>query len=141
MRTKPKPAVLMADKLAREFVLERDGARCVCCGTDAFGSLGGSWHGSLEWAHIISRGARHLRWDPDNAVTLCHGDHAYFTDHPVRWRHFIAKTYGGDRWDDLKRRQAEAERRGDKVDVQAVIAFYRDRLTPKEADAYRNGEW
>jgi hypothetical protein len=135
MRTKLKPDVLQADRLAREFVLERDGYQCFFCHRTPWTT------NYLEWAHIITRGARHLRWDPDNAVILCHGDHAYFTDHPREWRRFVAEKFGSAHWDGLKRRQAEAEKRGDKVDVAAVIAFYRERLTPKEADAYRNGEW
>ena len=136
MRTKLKPDILQADRLAREFVLERDGYRCQVCGRSR----------DLEWAHIITRGMgggnRHLRWDPDNAVTLCHPDHAYFTSVDSRtWRAWVAEHFGADHWDGLKRRQAEAERRGDKVDVAAVIAFYRERLTPAESERYREGDW
>jgi 5-methylcytosine-specific restriction endonuclease McrA len=133
--------ILLADKLAREHVLNRDGYHCVCCGKD--GETAMRWTGSgLEWAHILSRGARHLRWEPDNAVTLCRGDHAYFTEHPREFRRFIAEKFGPDHWDGLKLRQAQAERRGDSVDVEAVIRGFRElTLTPAEMETYRSGAW
>jgi len=138
VRSTLKPDVAQADKLARQFVLERDGYLCQNCG---------KWAAPLEWAHLVTRAAKHLRWDPDNAVTLCGatpvytGCHGYFTAHPVQFRRFVAEHFGPDHYDNLKLRQAQAERRGDKVDVAQVIAFYRERLTPAESDRWRNGEW
>lgn len=132
MRSYLKPEVRLADHLAREFVLKRDHYHCRCCGKD----------GALEWCHILTRAARHLRWEPDNAVTLCHGDHAYFTDHPEQFRRFIAEILGPDHWDGLKLRQAQAERRGDRVDVEAVIRGFRElTLTPAELETFRSGAW
>ena len=131
MRSTLKPDVAQADKLARQFVLERDGYACVRC----------EYARELEWAHIISRGARYLRWDSDNAVTLCHFDHGYFTGDPRAFRRFIAEKFGPDHYDNLKLRQAQAERRGDKVDVAQVIAFYRSQLTAQEKQSWESGEW
>ena len=97
------------DKLARAHVLERDGRRCRFCGKPG-----------NEWAHILTRGtAPALRWDPQNAVTLCHGDHAYFTDHPTQWKTWVAREFGEGYWDMLKRRQAFAER--EPIVVEAVV--------------------
>lgn len=122
----------LADHLARQHVLERDHYRCRACGRD----------GALEWAHIITRGARHLRWEPDNALTLCRGDHGYFTEHPREFRRFIAEILGPDHRDRLIRMQAEAERRGDSVDVERVIRGFRELdLTPVEMATYRSGAW
>jgi hypothetical protein len=139
VRSTLKPEIRMADKLARDFVLERDGNRCVCCakrGQNDYGT-------GLDWAHVLSRSSRYLRWDPDNVILLCgglDGCHGMFTRAPKRFRAFIDQRYPG-RWDELTRRRAEAERRGDHVDVQAVIAFYRERLTPAESARYWGGEW
>ena len=134
MRSTLKPDVALADKLACEFVLERDGYRCQSCGRDERTRY-------LEWCHILTRGARYLRWEPSNAVALCHADHVYFTDHPVQWRRFIAEQFGPDHMDRLHILQAQAEARGDRVDVAQVIAFFRERLTPSESDRYWRGDW
>lgn len=128
-----------ADALAREFVFERDRFRCVYCGK-------GTELGRIEWAHIVTRGMgggnRYIRWEPANAVTLHTGCHAWFTEHPADWRAFIAEKYGPDHWDSLLRMQAEAERRGDRVDVENVIRGFRERqLTAEEMETYRSGAW
>jgi len=123
-----------ADKLAREHVLKRDHHRCRSCDRE---------DRPLEWAHILGRAAApHLRWDPDNAVTLCNGDHWYFTANPARWRRFIAEQFGADHYDNLKFRQARADRNGDQVDVAAVIRGFREyELTEDEMKLYRSGAW
>jgi hypothetical protein len=131
-------ATRTADALCRAYVFARDGYRCVSCER---------MMANLEWAHIHTRGARYIRWEvgppgPGNSVTLCQGDHRYFTDHPAQWRRFIAEKYGPDHWDSLLRMQAEAERRGDRVDVERVIRGFRERqLTAEEMETYRSGAW
>jgi len=122
--------VKLADKLTRDYVLARD-RFCLYCGSPE----------NLEWCHIVTRAARYLRWDPDNAVTFCHGDHAYFTDHPNHFRIWLAERFGPDHRGRLLRMQADAERRGDAVDVEAVIRSFRDELTSAESAAYRGGDW
>ena len=120
-----------ADRMVRSFVLRRDG-RCLMCGTEE----------KLEWCHIISRGAPYIRWEPTNAVTLCHRDHMWFTAHPAAFKDWVRDRYGPDRWDDLLRMEAERERRGDHVDIAAVIRGFREYdLTPAERERYRSGIW
>lgn len=126
----------LADKLAREHVLARDRNRCVRCGSED----------ELEWAHIITRGMgggnRYIRWEPDNAVTLCHRCHHWLTHDPLKFRKFIAATYGPDRWDELKLMQAVRERQGHSVDVEAVIRGFREMtLTPAEMEEWASGAW
>jgi len=133
-------ATRTADALCRVYVFERDGWRCVRCGRD-----------DIEWAHIITRGMgggnRFIRWEvgppgPGNSMALCGPDHRYFTAYPDRWHRFIAEKYGPDHWDSLLRMQAEAERRGDRVDVENVIRGFRERqLTAEEMETYRSGAW
>lgn len=120
-----------ADAAARAYILERDRWTCQHCdkpGTD--------------WAHIHGRGARYIRHEPDNAVTLCRGCHWYFTTHPAQWRRWIAERYGPDRWDGLLRLEAAGERRGASVDLRAVIRGFRERdLSAAEIETYRSGAW
>jgi hypothetical protein len=125
-------AARVADRLAREHVFARDHYRCLVCGTDK----------NLEWAHIITRNSRYLRWETSNAVTLCRKDHAYFTEHPAAFKAWIGATFGPRHWDGLLRRQAEAERRGDSVDIQAVIRGFNEHdLDAAELERYRSGAW
>jgi hypothetical protein len=127
-----KHLVKLADQLAREHVLERDRHRCRCCGKDR----------DLEWAHIITRGARYIRWEPANAVTLCHGDHAYFTGHPRQFRRWIAEELGPNHRDKLLSLEAFFERQGGSVDVEAVIrGFHESKLSSAEMERYRSGAW
>ena len=60
------------DAIARKEVFERDGHRCVRCGSDK----------TKQWCHIIGR--RHLctRWEADNALTLCAGCHRWWHEYP-----------------------------------------------------------
>ena len=60
------------DAAARLEVFERDGYKCVRCGSD-----------KIQWAHIIGR--RHLctRWLPENALTLCAGCHMFWHEYPT----------------------------------------------------------
>lgn len=122
----------VADKLAREHVLSRDHRTCLCCGA--------KW--ALEWAHIIGRGARYIKWEPENAVTLCHGCHEHFTGHRALFTAWIAEKFGPSRYDRLMSLEAAGERQGDSVDLAAVIRGFREvRLTPAEIQRYRSGAW
>lgn len=61
------------DRLAREVVMRRDGYKCRMCGATQH----------LQWCHIYSRRYQSLRWDPDNALTLCAGDHLWQHHNPL----------------------------------------------------------
>ena len=49
--------------------------------------------GVLQCAHIEGRGFHALRWDEMNALALCGGHHAWFTNHPFAWSMFIAEHF------------------------------------------------
>ena len=95
---KPSKTTLMnrADKLFSLQIRERDGACVVCHGKH-----------NLQCGHIVSRKYRSVRWDEDNAVTLCAKCHMYFTNNPVQWRLFIDKRIGADAHLELHHRAAE----------------------------------
>lgn len=100
-------ATARADKLVGDFVKTRDRG-CVARG---------SHQGSLQWAHVISRRYRAVRWDPMNAVTLCAGHHMYFTHRPLEWDVWVAGRIGAEAYEDLKRRALQ----DDPADPGAVI--------------------
>lgn len=79
-----KHLTLRADKLARAVVMERD-LVCRRCGTLQMG----------QWAHVVSRRYRALRWSPDNAVRLCRDCHAWQGGNPLEGDAFF-ETLGID---------------------------------------------
>jgi len=106
----------IADGIVGRVVKVRDG-RCVACGS-------GRSIEELEWAHVHVRGARYIRWDPENAVALCHGCHAWYGEHPRDWRAFIERRSPG-LWTRLVHREIAGERSGASIDVAEVIRRFR----------------
>lgn len=106
-------ALVRADQAVGAFVKARDG-RCLACGTK----------NDLEWAHIISRGARYIRWDPENSVALCRGCHFRFTRAPARWAVWVEEFEAG-LLSKLAQREAAGQRSGESIDVADVIVRFR----------------
>lgn len=98
-----------ADRLVGRFVKRRDGG-CVVCGS----------HHWIEWAHVHRRQHTRLRWEPENAVTLCKDHHTYFTNNPRAWRDFIEE-YAPGLWEEL----LERERTLPRPDIGDVIVAFR----------------
>jgi len=61
------------DRLARLATFQRAGHRCEKCGT----------RDRLQWHHVYSRRIQSLRWDLDNLVVLCAGDHLHWHHNPM----------------------------------------------------------
>ena len=59
-----------ADAECRQAVFERDGFKCVFCGSAQ----------NLQWMHILSRRDKTIRCDPNNSVVGCAGCH-------LKWHH------------------------------------------------------
>lgn len=107
-------ATIVADTLVGNFVKARDGWACVHCGrTD-----------SPQWAHIISRGARYIRYNPENSVCLAAACHQMFTLKPAAWAVFVEDRWPG-RWTRLIHDEIDGERNGGHVDIAAIIEVYR----------------
>lgn len=64
---------VILDALCRTVVMNRDGWRCVRCGSD-------TW---VQWSHVYSRRFLCLRWDPDNSKALCASCHRWWHDNPA----------------------------------------------------------
>lgn len=112
----------VADQYVGLFVKERDNWTCQVphCRRTAHTA-------QIQWAHIISRGAPYIRYDPENAIALCAGSHQAFTLAPARWDIFLARNYPGLR-DRLALREAEGEASGASVDLGAIIRDYRAKV-------------
>lgn len=93
--------VTAADRRFSLQIRERDGFRCMRCG-----SMPASQ--GLHCAHMFTRRTRATRFDADNALALCYGCHQFVDSHPlekeVLWRSII----GDARFDALRRRAHRA---------------------------------
>lgn len=56
---------------------------------------------SHHCSHFWGRGKESTRFDPDNAVTHCHGCHAYLTAHPMEHYNWKLKQLGQKKFDAL----------------------------------------
>jgi len=85
-RQKSKSALCkQADKLFSEFRRAEVG-HCECCGKKD----------NLQLAHIITRGCRKLRYDPDNTFVLCWSCHWKFHSKPLEFAEFVKNRKGED---------------------------------------------
>ena len=107
-------ATWTADKLVGDYVKARDRYRCWNCGETE----------NLQWAHILSRGARYVRWDPRNAVTLDSKCHQHFTLKPAVWAVWLEDRLAGV-YTTMVREEAAGQRSGHSVDIAEVIRTYR----------------
>lgn len=56
----------------------------------------------IEWAHIVSREYKAVRWHPLGAVSLCNNCHKLFTVNPLLWNDFVIFYYGRELYDLIK---------------------------------------
>lgn len=99
-----------ADRVLAAYVKARDQ------GCAAEGPHGGS----LQWAHIISRRYRAVRWNSDNGVTLCARHHTYFTHRPLEWAAWVEARIGAEAFAALRRDALN----GSRPDIAAVIKVF-----------------
>ena len=102
--------ITAADRRFSLQIRERDGFRCMRCG-----SMPAS--GGLHCAHMFTRRTQATRFDPDNALALCYGDHQYLDSHPDEKEAFWRAVIGDERFDALAARAHG--RRGREVSAEA----------------------
>jgi hypothetical protein len=49
--------------------------------------------GSIQCAHIETRGVLAIRWEKMNALCLCGGHHWFYTNHESKWQEVIKKEF------------------------------------------------
>ena len=82
------------DKVISIWVRNRDG-HCLKCGTKD----------NLQAAHIFSRTARSVRFDPLNILTLCWRCHLSWAHrNPIEFTEFVQKHLGKKNYAELKKR-------------------------------------
>lgn len=89
-----------ADKWFSLAIRTRDGFRCQHCGKQFNGPERG-----CEAAHIVGRREKILRWDADNAVTLCTHCHFVFTGEPVAFVRWLEQYLGSGHLELLQERR------------------------------------
>lgn len=94
------------DAVARQIVFERDGFECVRCRSVSH----------LQWAHVFSRRHLCLRWESDNAMTLCVGCHLFWHHEPALAVDWYIKTFR-DRYERIRAALQMGER---KINVAAL---------------------
>lgn len=79
--------------------------------------------GPLQWAHIISRSYRRVRWDADNCLCLCRDHHMFYTHRPIEWEDFLLSLIGETRYRVLRARAIETGPKPDQREIyRALIA-------------------
>ncbi len=111
-------AMLTADRYVGLAVKERDDWTCQACSASAHTD-------TIQWAHVISRGARFIRYELDNSMALCSACHYRFTLKPASWSVFLAETRPGLH-DRLALLEAQRQRQGASVDIAEIIREYRE---------------
>lgn len=111
-----------ADIWFSKAVRARDG-KCLHTGrTDA-----------LECAHIYGRRAKILRWSLDNAVTLTHSSHRYFTENPVAFHDWLTMVLGEGHMAIL-REKAQGHMKTTEALRKEIARHYREEFRKKEVD-------
>ena len=82
-RKRPPKEVKILDDLCRRLVFLRDRNTCQKCGSGE----------RLQWAHVHTRGVHSLRWEPDNSLTLCQGDHYHGHLHPTEFSRWFEEKF------------------------------------------------
>lgn len=109
-----------ADRLFSQYVRGRDGWACVRCHSPF----------SPQCAHLISRSYRAIRWNPENATTLCQSCHVFFTHRPLEWIDWCEERWPG-RYAILK---AQALAGVKHVDYDEVCASLREAIGLRGSD-------
>ena len=89
------------DAAARLAVFERDGNRCVRCGSF-----------KVQWSHVIGRRHKCIRWEADNALALCAGCHMWWHEYPTLSGEWFRRN-----WPDRHERITAMYNRGGKVNI------------------------
>lgn len=80
------------DRLTAQEVKKIANYRCEDCGSEQ----------ALQWAHILSRRFKTIRWVTQNAFCLCAACHRYYTVHPNDFREFTDRKRGEGTYNLLK---------------------------------------
>jgi len=89
--------------------------------------------GRTECAHIIGRREKTLRWCADNALSLCHSCHRYFTENPLDFNDWVRR-HIGDGLVEILQEKRRGILKDNKATRDAVAKHYREQVKLMEAD-------
>lgn len=78
----------------------------------------------LHCAHYHSRGKKSVRWDRENATTLCYGCHRFLDQHPLEKMEFFLKILGRERYDALNLRARTPQ----KLDIEKIQSDLKEKI-------------
>jgi predicted RNA-binding Zn-ribbon protein involved in translation (DUF1610 family) len=113
------------DELFSRYIRLRDNYTCQRCGVKSK---------NVQCAHFHSRRKQQVRFDPDNACTLCMGDHLYLDSNPLEKVEFFQNRLGQVKFDLLNSRARITFPRPDK---KMLTIYYQQQI--KLLDA--RGNW
>ena len=82
------------DRIFSEYIRERDGNRCVLCGSSLRPQCG----------HLFSRVALNTRWDEENSFCQCSGCNLRHEHDSYPYNNWFIEKFGKDKWDEIHRR-------------------------------------
>lgn len=94
-----------ADKWFSLYIRARDNWTCQRCGRVFREYIKGADNRhlrGLDCAHMIGRGAKMTRFEPDNAVSLCYGCHSHLDSRPTQKVEFMIERLGQERYDEIR---------------------------------------
>lgn len=107
------------DTLFSKYIRLRDKGICQKCGKYIGMTQG------LHCAHFFGRANQRTRFDPENAVSLCFGDHQYFHAHPLEFTNWYKARLGEQVFDLLT---ARANLNHFKIDREAIGLYLRAKI-------------
>lgn len=108
------------DELFSTYIRTRDGFTCQRCGVKSK---------NVQCAHFHSRRKQSVRFDPDNACTLCMGCHLYLDGNPMDKVEFFRNRLGQIAFDLLNSR---ARITYPKPDKKALTLYYQQKIKELE---------
>lgn len=86
-----KSIITRLDKLTSQYVLKRDGGRCVMCKSDV----------QVGCGHVFSRRFYSIRWNPLNCHAQCWRHNFAHNRNPHPYTHWFLTKFGQDAYDTL----------------------------------------
>lgn len=112
-----------ADIWFSKAVRTRDWFTCQQCGKGP----------SVECAHIFGRANKSTRWDMDNAISLCHYCHRYFTANPIEFHDFLEDLWGASALEILREKKNVILKTNKTLRAE-IAKHYREQVRMAEAD-------
>lgn len=134
MSTECRIKIYPADKQFSAYIKDRDGWTCQKCGT----KYDKSQKTSLQCSHNIKRGNFNIRWNADNALSLCYACHVFwYESRKPETQKWLKQKIGAKRFNRLHLLNAKSggDKQPPKSKMREIEAVYRlNRLAYEAVD-------